>query len=191
MGIVKEFPHVQMNGILKYFYDMNTKYNENIIKYTNTGYQSDYRPSNAFDFGTSNYWIGKNTLEDNFISFCFTIKLKAKLTGYELKTSAGDTRGKKWSFSGSNDNETWKDTLETEHSMTKNEIFYIDWAKKAYKCFKITCINNVVNSYHNFDIVQIELFGTLIRYGEPTCKGMCSKHSFSLSESLMIFFVSM
>ena len=188
--IVKEFPHIEMDGILKYLYDKNHSYYEYDIKYTSSGYYDNYYQRYAFDFDSSTFWLSSITSQENFLSFCF-IKFKAELIGYELKSSSGGARGKKWEFSGSDDNVIWHDTQQTEYSLKKNEVYFVDWRKKAYKCFKLTCLGNQQDSYLNFDLAQIEIFGKIVKENQKTCKRVLHKYSFSLSDSLMIFLISM
>ena len=188
--VVINFPHIEMNGILRYFYSKDTKYYSRYLKYDQSGQHESYPTVNIFNFTSTSYWTARSTSVESYVSFCFVGSIKAKLIGYEIKSSQNEYRGKQWTFAGSNDNTTWYDTTPESHSLEKNEIYYSNWNKKPYRCFKLTCIENVANSEKRFDVAKLELFGKLMFGEECTCKKINSKLSMSLLDSLMILLLT-
>lgn len=170
-----EFPHKEQNGVLKYLYSIDPAYfnNKILFSYNYSNYYQSYYPSNAFNFGTGNYWVdtsNANSGQTNFISFCF-VNHKVKLKGYEIKTASGETRPHIWSFSGSNDGNVWYNKKEAIHSMQKNELHYEKWSGGIYRCFRYDSLLNSVGTSIYSDVQQIEIFGTLHYLNEPiTCE---------------------
>lgn len=174
-----EFPYKKQNGVLRYLYSIDHQYFNNTVlfSYEYSNFHKLYIPSNAFDFGTNNYWADTNnaqTGQTNFISFCFT-NHKVKLTGYEIKTASGETRPYVWSFSGSNDGKVWHNIKEVKHSMGKEELYYTKWSGGTYRCFRYDSILNTVGNSIYSDVQQIEIFGTLHYLNEPTVRE-CRMH---------------
>ena len=182
------FPHQQLNGILKYFY---SRPGTTIWDFINASVGSEfasYPMVNAFNFDTTNYWYGKDDSFENYLIFCLKDHF-ATLEVYELGTSGGGSRPKKWSFSGSNDNSTWNDEVQTEYSMISNEIKYIPWSYGPFKCFKLRTISSIDNQ-KRFDVRYIEIFGHLYpdesKNTHPiSCK--CNHLHFTNSMFLLIF----
>ena len=154
-----DFPHKQMNGILKYFSRRDKLYfnNSKLFTYSSSGIWEDKYTHNAFDFESNGYWVSAES-DNIFLSFCFASGF-ADLTGYEIRTTSGEKKPCKWSFSASNDNVTWFGNKQEEHSMNYEETYYVDWSNGPAKCFKFVFINNSENSGAQTDIKYIELFG--------------------------------
>ena len=155
-----DFPHKQMNGILKYFSRMDKSYfnNSKLFTYSSSGIWQDKYTHNAFDFESDDYWISSEC-DYIFLSFCFARGF-ANLTGYEIRTTSGMRRPYKWYFSASNDNATWFGIKQEEHLMYEEETYYVDWSNGPAKCFKFGFIQNALNDTAQTDIKYIELFGS-------------------------------
>lgn len=186
-----EFPHKEQNGMLKYLHSIDPRYFNNsiIFSYVYSNFSPGHIASNAFDFDSDDYWIDdKNGGFDkvNFMSFCFKVH-RIKLTGYEIKTSYGDSRPRKWSFSGSNNNKTWYKKKEAVHPMEKGETHYEDWNGGPYRCFRFDFLQNVASSGIHSDVKQIELFGTMYSLGD------CLTLKYRMKSSLMtsVLFINM
>ena len=151
------FPHKQLNGILRHLFRKDKKYYENYLNVSFTGEGSNYPLKNVFDFDSDSYWFSE-TRPEMFLSFCFKRGF-AYVSGYEIKTSSGNARPSKWAFSGSNNNETWEERTVVSYNMSKDETYYVEWKKGPFRCYKIDVIDNLVNWCKQFDFKQIELFG--------------------------------
>ena len=123
------------------------------------------RPSNAFNFSNSNYWIGDNAGTPAYLTFCFK-HFWVLPKGYQITTTGEDSaRAKEWTFSGSNDNKTWENTQTIDHELNPYETHYFAWSPNAhYRCFKITTLNSTNKMFpYRFDIVNIDIFGNIIQ----------------------------
>ena len=182
-----EFAHKEQNGILKYLYSKNQRYFNNslLFSYEYSNHHSTYLPFYAFDFGSSYYWVDNinyNIGDVNYISFCFKAHL-VELIGYEIKTSAGNARPHKWTFSGSNDNKVWYQKKEATHFMVKDETHYEEWSGGIYRCFRFDFVLNAANTSIHSDIKQIELFGIL--YNLNNCASLKRKTKRNIVPNIM------
>ena len=80
--VVINFPHIEMNGILRYFYSKDTKYYTRYLKYDQSGQHESYPTVNLFNFDSTSYWISTKTNIESYVSFCFVGSIKAKLIRY-------------------------------------------------------------------------------------------------------------
>lgn len=180
------FPHRKMNGILRYFYKKDKLYfnNTNIFTYNSSGTSLSLYDFNAFNFGSSSYWVSINN--DVFLSFCFESGF-ADLIGYEIYTSTGSLRPHKWSFSASNDNKEWIGKKNETHWMKSDETYYVPWRNGPARCYRFDFTLNAVNTTGQTDIKQIELFGRYFDNNtrQITCRGR-NVHNFSYA--VMLFY---
>ena len=184
------FPHKEQNGILRHLYrkDKNFYNNTQIFSYDCSGVYGTRYPFNAFDFGTSSYWLDSenpNSNNENFISFCFK-KGFAEIKGFELKTSSGSMRANVWTFSASNDNEKWSFNTTTSHKMNSSEVLYVDWNHGPFKCYRFDFIKNVNEYSRTTDVSQIELFGTYYPHDFFVCATKKQKYYFYHESILLV-----
>ena len=151
------FPHKELNGILRHLYRKDKKYYENYLNVSFTGDSQDFPLKNVFDFDSRSYWLSA-TRPEMFLSFCFKRGF-AYVTGYEIKTSKSQARPSEWAFSGSNNNETWEEKTVVSYNMSAGQTYYVEWRKGPFKCYKVDMINSIDSRYRQFDFMQIELFG--------------------------------
>ena len=180
----KIYNYALRDGILHGFYnESETYYNNEKISIKASTLSGSYYPENAFNFNysRSNYWISAS--KEPFISFCFK-KGNAFLTGYEIMTSSYESRPFIWSFSGSNDNKHWKDIENAEHSMSKSEVFHVDWNHGPYKCFKLTSIKSITGGASS-DVMMIEIFGTYFINGIKHIQLSCPRR-YNLVSSMVL-----
>ena len=190
-AVFMQFPYSKQNGILKYFYNKDSKYYLNSITIFSAGEASNLVTSNAFDFGSSSYWMvsedKRKEESENYIGFCFKTG-KATLIGYEFLTSSGEARPYIWSMSGSNDRIHWRGNTTVEHKMEKSQTYFSPWSKGTFRCFRFDMLRNVYQSFdRGIDIKQIEVFGTYY-LTDPEFK-KCSKIKRELSNFNFIMFL--
>ena len=185
-----QFPYSELHGILRHLYDKDNSYYNKSIEIFSSGESSQYIKENAFNFGTSSYWIDiahKGQNEENYIGFCFKTG-KATLIGYEFWTSSGTARPRIWSLSGSNDKVHWRRNTTVDHAMSQNETYYSPWNKGTFRCFRFDMLRNVYQSFdRGMDIKQIEVFGTYYLTDAEFKK--CSKIKRELSNFNFIMFL--
>ena len=105
---------------------------------------SPWHPAiNAFNFSTEDHWFASemnNTTSPAFLSFCFHY-FKVKASGYEITTANYTGNPKLWSFSASNDQQTWSQYgPNVSHSMSQNDKYYVSWnTSLPFRCFRLEC----------------------------------------------------
>ena len=115
---------------------------------------------NAFDYGSTNYWVGGSA--DNWLAICFKHQY-VKPFGFELGTTNRDLLIQSFAFSTSNDinPQVWENRKEYNYSFEKSGIHYFDYEGPPKRCFKLDCLTNTFNSEHGFDLQYIEMFGEM------------------------------
>ena len=151
------YPHKELNGILRHMFRKDKNYYKNSLDIAYTGDSLGFVIDFLFDFDSGSYWLSA-TRPEMFLSFCFK-KGFAYISGYEIKTSASSARASKWAFSGSNNNETWEERTVVSHNLTLYETYYVEWKKGPFKCYRIDMLNSQDDRYRQFDFMKIELFG--------------------------------
>ena len=160
-----------LHGILRSFYDEDTLFN-NIEIYATSVYQS-YESTNAFDYETTEYWYG-NRFNDDICNLTFCMKnYYIKPYGFELGTSAGDSRPSIIQFASSKDNKTYSNIMTYNQNYNDNDIFYFSYENSPQRCFRLICAKDV-RGYNVFDVRYLEIFGlissSLSSFNENTCK---------------------
>lgn len=158
------FPHKEQNGILRYLYRRSSTYYNNIeiFSYNSSGFYKTHKPSSAFDFEASEYWIdinNPNSGNEVFLSFCFN-KGFSQIKGYEIKHPNGLDKPYIWTFSGSNDGINWSFNTTTEYNMSEKTVHYVGWKHGPFKCYRFDFIQNSYNFLRSTDVKQVEIFGT-------------------------------
>ena len=174
------YSYSPLNGILRSLFDKNSNYyvdNISILQRNEGQNKKDY----AFNFNNANYCYSNN------IGFCFK-RGNVYLTHYEIEVQNGTCKPSIWSFAGSNDGIHWKHSQTENHTMGAYEKFHVAWNYGPYRCFKITSIEPLVAACGtNFDIRQIELFGTYFPNGFKKCTILRRRSYFSISTSFITF----
>ena len=96
-GLLMHFPHQQLNGILKYLFSRPCNTIWDFINASVGSERAGNPMVDAFNFGTTNYWLGNDNSFENYLVFCLKDHF-ATLEGYELGTSSGGARQKKGYF---------------------------------------------------------------------------------------------
>ena len=152
-------------GVLQNIFD-NPNY-WNTFTYHSTSVSTTGYAYHAFNFSTKNYWLGQYQDTPNNLSFCFRF-FRVIAQGYEIKTShhtdVGSLRAKTWGFSGSNDAQNWILYNKTDHYMSPNETYYVEWKSNIpLRCFQLTTLNSVSSVDKNrFDLVHIDVYGYVV-----------------------------
>ena len=162
IGELLNFPHNKDNtGIMRFLFRRDDYWNLFRI-YSSGAYSEEYKEENAFDFSTSDYWLGKMQSTPTYISFCFN-NYSVKPIGYEITASTFAARPRRWAFSGSKDNSIWNFYEEKKRDLASNETFFVDWNPGTFlQCFKFDCLESVATEYVNrFDVQSIDIYGYL------------------------------
>ena len=164
---MKFFPYKQTNGILRYFFDHQRAFYNGILSIDSQILNGTYEQNNvhnAFDFNKNTYWIQDINAEEkiNWISFCLNY-YPVKITHYEISTTNMGNRPVNWTFSVSNDGKTFVNEQVSYHPMETGEIYPVSYrTSEAYHCFKYTHTGITEQGGYRSDIVQFEIFGSVL-----------------------------
>ena len=123
IGELLNFPHNKDNtGIMRFLFRRDDYWNLFRI-YSSGAYSEEYKEENAFDFSTSDYWLGKMQSTPTYISFCFN-NYSVKPIGYDITASTFAARPRRWAFSGSKDNSTWNFYEEKKRDSHELSLLY-------------------------------------------------------------------
>ena len=152
------FLHGESTGILRYLYQYDDYWD--MFTYDSTGENNiNQKTKNAFDFGTTDYWMGITLELPNNISFCFN-DFYVMPTGYEIIGSLLDSQPYIWGFSGSKDGEYWENYEPEKTQLVKNTTHYVSWnPRKRFKCFQLTCIESTKGYINRFDLQNLDVYG--------------------------------
>ena len=171
------FQNGTSNGILHNLFSSPDYWNS--FSFSSTRSEEDLDVINAFNFSSTNYWLGMDDSSPNNLSFCFK-EFSILANGYSITAShhtANPARAKLGAFSGSNDNKSWSFYEEKEYSIDASETIFVPWTPGVpFRCFQLTCLKSLTESYKNrFDVQSIDLFGYIIA-NHVTCKRIFPLH---------------
>ena len=165
MQRVFKFENGTSTGILRNMFESPDYWD--LFNFNATSQESEtFSAKNIFDFSTNKYWIGYPISTPNNLTFCFK-KFSILVEGYHLKTSSQtaptSARAKIWGFSGSNNNITWHNYEEINHSLKPSETYYVPWTYNVpFRCFKLTTISGHGVFRNRFDLTSVDVFGYIV-----------------------------
>ena len=179
-----QFPYQQSHGILRYFFETQRSFYEEVVTFTSSSDDPDYPIFGAFDFNESTYWLARYSYTNIWMSFCLNLYY-VKLTHYEISTTSYGNRPTKWSFSVSTDGVNYINEINESYSMNQNEIYSVSYkTNDYYRCFKFSNLGLTSQNEYCVDIRQFELFGTVINL--PDCT-LYDHHYFRFRYSIFHF----
>ena len=163
-----QFPYQQSHGILRYFFETQRSFYEEVVTFTSSSDDPDYPIFGAFDFNESTYWLARYSYTNIWMSFCLNLYY-VKLTHYEISTTSYGNRPTKWSFSVSTDGVNYINEINESYSMNQNEIYSVSYkTNDYYRCFKFQHYGLTSQDEYRADIKQIEIFGKVVNLNECT-----------------------
>ena len=170
------FKYQTYNGVLKYLYQKNPSQYWDEVKVYASDPKDDTPPRYAIDMDYGTRFVPKiNAPQNNTFTLCFT-NYFLYITKYEIQTSAADCIAKGWRISASNDETNWEYPSDVEYTFQASESHDFDWnCPGFFRCFQIMNTIESLCSNYRFDLIELELFGYLIRQ-KPSYL-ICTKYS--------------
>ena len=97
-------------------------------------------------------------------------------------------------MSGSNKANDWENTVYTQKTFVKNEVYYQEWNNtKPYQCFRFqhygetTCTQD--RHHYSVDVSKIEFYGTIFPLNSKPCETLYIKNNFNTFIILTFIFI--
>ena len=155
-----------LNGILYWLYKTKGEsYYKNVVVSVSSWNKDAQKPKNAIDFVSSTYWISSGKREEEYLDIYLPYH-KVKLSGFVIQTSnIASTTGyhpKIWSFAISNNNKDF-DNIQTFEDINNelkgpSKTKFSSYESNFVQSFRLYALNNSYNTFHGFDLAQIEFF---------------------------------
>ena len=170
------FKYSKFDGVLNYLYKKNPSQYWNEVTVEASEPRDDTPPSAAIDKNFSSWFVSKTDASpNNTFTLCFT-NYFLYLTKYEIQTSTFDCISKGWRISASNDEVNWEYPTDVNFEFQSGQSKEFDYNHEGFfQCFQI--MNTVISACNNyrFDLMELELFGYLIKKSPSQCK--CTQYS--------------
>ena len=166
------------NGILYSMFSKGKEYYENNVFVRTSSCPDSKTGYEAIDFNNDAYWIAANNqAPGEYITIISVIPIKIR--GYVIQTSklqSNCCHPQHWSMATSFDgvnyihNETYDDT--DNHMNNYFSHKYIEYPTNIARYFRIYVTGKSYCGHYNFDLNQVELFGTLLNkyYRNISCR---------------------
>ena len=155
-----------LNGILYWLYKTKGEsYYKNVVVSVSSWNKDAQKPKNAIDFDLSTYWLSGGQREEEYLDIYLPYH-KVKLEGFVIQSSSlALTTGyypKKWSFAISNNNKDF-DNIQTFEDINNelkgpSKTKFSSYESNFVQSFRLYALNNSYNTFHGFDLAQIEFF---------------------------------
>ena len=163
-------PSNELHGILYWLWSKGPEsYSQNLNYSATSSYYHSVTgryltPDHAFDFSSiddNNYWIAQFSQSGSIeLTFCLT-RYAAKLTGFELCTFNGSSKAKAFNFSSSVDGKNYQNSQYFEGDFNDDLTIFFNYQCDWSKCFKLTCLQSIIENQKPFDVDHIEIYGEI------------------------------